>query len=67
MVSSSLVKALAFQERGPGLKPQLTTFIGWIANLVLGVLGLFGQRVSARRDSDIMEAIFPENTVLVQS
>ena len=30
-------------------------------NLVPRVLGLFGQRVSARRDSGIMDSIFPEN------
>ena len=29
-------------------------------NLVPRVLGLFGQRVSARRDSGIMDSIFPE-------
>ena len=30
-------------------------------NLVHRVLGLFGQRVSARRDSGIIDSIFPEN------
>ena len=30
-------------------------------NLVPRVLGLFGQRVSARRDSRIINSIFPEN------
>ena len=30
-------------------------------NLVPRVLGLFGQRVSARRDSRIINPIFPEN------
>ena len=30
-------------------------------NLVPRVLGLFGQRVSARRDSGIIDSIFPEN------
>ena len=32
-----------------------------LANLVPRVLGLFGQRVSAQRDSGIMDSIFPEN------
>ena len=31
------------------------------ANLVPRVLGLLGQRVSARRDSGIIDSIFPEN------
>ena len=31
------------------------------ANLVPRVLGLFGQRVSARRDSGIIDSIFLEN------
>ena len=30
-------------------------------NLVPRVLGLFGRRVSPRRDSGIMDSIFPEN------
>ena len=30
-------------------------------NLVPRVLGLFGQRMRARRDSEIMDSIFPEN------
>ena len=30
-------------------------------NLVPRVLGLLGQRVSARRDSGIIDSIFPEN------
>ena len=30
-------------------------------NLVPRVLGLFGQRVNARRDSGIIDCIFPEN------
>ena len=30
-------------------------------NLIPRVLGLFGQRVSAQRDSGIMDSIFPEN------
>ena len=30
-------------------------------NLVPRVFGLFGQRVSARRDSGIMDAVFPES------
>ena len=32
-------------------------------NLVPRVLGFFGQRVSARRDSGIMHSIFPENVI----
>ena len=32
-----------------------------LCNLVPRVLGLFGQRVSAQRDSGIIDSIFPEN------
>ena len=32
-----------------------------LKNLVPRVFGLFGQRVSTRRDSGIMDTIFPEN------
>ena len=32
-----------------------------VFNLVPRVFGLFGQRVSARKDSGIMDSIFPEN------
>ena len=37
------------------------TSVRCLHNLVPRVLGLFGQRVSARRDSGIIDSIFPEN------
>ena len=40
------------------IKPNFLTSMG---NLVPRVLGLFGQRVNARRDSGIIDSIFPEN------
>ena len=45
----------------PRAKAEVDNILQDLHNLISRVLGLLGQRVSARRDSGIIDSIFPEN------